>query len=335
MAAVHTARKKAARKRRWVVAALLLALVAIGIGGWRVQRHSQQLAQELAKRLAREQQLEQRIAEAQAEEDRRLKAIEAARLAQQQALREAEQDRSDAETALSEKELAEQERAQATAAAERARRLAAEAERRAAAERKKREAEWARFAAALERVMPSERSGWNLTATVPQEFDRERRSRLAGVLLANQGYRAIIEDGGDPARAQSLKQYLVDAGVPPEVLHRAAGKRLRLLIADTILNTPAPAPAEPPLPSAPKAAAPKPAAAGPGYQIQVASLRDPADAERLAGELRAKKYQVELDSATRQGWTRVLVGPFNSRTEAERVEGRLRSGGYDTWLQQR
>ena len=327
--------RKAPKLRGWAVGLMALVLLGLGIGAWQTRQRSGELAAELEQRLERERSLEERIAEARAEEDRRLDAIEAARLAREQALREAEQDRNDTQTALSEKETADQERDQAAAAAERARRIAAEADRRAAEERKKRETEWARFAAALEKVAPARRSGWTLTADLPSDFGLERRSRLAGVLLANQGYRAIIEDGGDPARAHALKQYLIDAGIPPEVLHRAAGERMRLLIADTILNTPPPAPPEPPLPSRPKGVAPKPATAGPRFQIQVASLRDPTDAERLARELRAKKYPVELDGATRKGWTRVLVGPLGSRAEAERVEGRLQSGGYDTWVQQR
>ncbi len=322
-------------KSKGIVLALAAALVALAAGAWFTHQKASELEQQLARRLERERALEQRIAEAQAEEDRRLDAIEAARQAQQKALEDAELDRSGAAEALTDKELADQERSEAELAAERARLAAAEAERRAAEERKKREAEWDRFSRALTKLAPTKRSGWELTVDLPKKLDLERRSRLAGVLLANQGYRVVIEDGGDPAGAEALKQYLIGTGIPPEVLHRAAGKQRRLLAADTILNTPKPVSPEPPLPSAPaRAAAPKPPA-GPQFQIQVASLRDANDAKKLASELRAKKYPVELDSHSRAGWTRVLVGPLDGRADAERTEGRLRSGGYDTWLQRR
>lgn len=327
-----------------VALALGVLLAALAGAVWVSHDNARKLEGQLAVRLERERALEQRIAEAQAEEDRRLDAIEAARLAELKARQDAEQDRSDADAALTDKEQADQERSAAEQAAELARRAAAEAERRAAEERKKREAEWSRLSNALSKLAPTQRSGWQLTVELPKKFDLERRSRLAGVLLANQGYRVVIEDGGDPAGAEELRQYLIEAGIPPEVLHRAAGKQRRLLAADTILNTPGPPPAEPPLPAATEKVEkakkvnqvklPQPAA-GERFQIQVASLRNAADAERLAAELRAKKYPVALDSESRAGWTRVLVGPLDSRSAAERIEGRLRSGGYDTWLQRR
>ena len=228
---------------------------------------------------------------------------------------------------------------------------AAEAERRAAEERKKREQEWARFARALAAVVPTQRDGWTLSAAFPPNLEREKLSRLAGVLLAVQGYQAVLEDAGDPVRAERIKQYLIAAGAPPEVLHRAAGqgKLMRLRIADTILQEAAPPPPEPVLPAAPssaraaapssaRAAAPAKSASRPAaaaFQIQVASFRDGAEARRLAAALRADGHQVEIDAASRAGWVRVLVGPFAERAAAERAERRLRNGGHDTWLQRR
>ena len=349
-------------KHKGAILALCILLLALAGAAWVVSERGRELQAELAKQLEREQLLKDRIAEAQAEEDRRLAAIEAARKAREAALEKAERDRTDAAEALTEKQIADQERDEAALAAERALQLAAEADRRAAAERKKREAEWSRFAAALDKVAPTGRADWELIAELPPDLGLERRSRLAGVFLANQGYRVVIEDGGDTASAEKLQQYLIDAGLPREVLHRASGDRMRLRVYDTILNSPEPPPVEPPLPAAvqkiknkkasepkkaekPKESEPKTSTAKEAapissdgeqqYQIQVASVRNPVEAERLAAELRAKKYPVELDTTSREGWTRILVGPLDSRNAAERVQARLRSGGYDTWLQQR
>ncbi len=217
---------------------LLAAVLALGAGAWRTSRQAADMEAELHRRHAREQQLQQRLAEAQAEEDRRLDAIEAARRAHEEAVRAAEHHRAETEVALSAKEAADQDQREAALAAERAHKAAVEAERRAREEREKREREWSRFAAALGKVAPTQRSGWKLTADLGAGLDLERRSRLAGVLLANQGYRAVIEDGGDAARAEELRRYIVAAGVPSEVLHQTAGKRHRLTISDTILNDP-------------------------------------------------------------------------------------------------
>jgi flagellar biosynthesis GTPase FlhF len=224
------------------VGLLLAAVLAVGAGAWRTSRQAAALESELNRRHAREQQLQQRLAEAQAEEDRRLDAIEAARRAHEEAVQAAEHDRAETEAALSDKQAADQDRREAALAAERAHKLAVEAERRAREEREKREREWSRLAAALGKVAPTQRSGWELTVDLGAGLDLERRSRLAGVLLANQGYWAVIEDGGDAARAEELRRYIVSAGVPSEVLHQTAGKRHRLTISDTILNDPPPKP---------------------------------------------------------------------------------------------
>lgn len=323
----------------WPALLALASIVAVGAAAWVVSQGVARRQEQLDERLGRQQNLEARLAEARAEEDRRRAAIEQAERDRRQALENAEQDRSGAEAAAEQKLRADEARAAAAEAAQQAMRQAAEAKRRAAEERKKREEEWTRLARALGKVAPTERSGWTIITVFPPNLERERLSRLAGILLANQGYQAVLEDAGDPARAEQIKKYLIAAGAPPEVLHRAAGKgdRMRLLVSDTILNEPQPPPAEPALPDPPSAKSGRTAATPlqEGYQIQVAAFQDPSDAKRLAKTLRTNGHPVEVDSESRQGWVRVLVGPFADRTAAERAERKLRDAGRETWLQRR
>lgn len=60
-----------------------------------------------------------------------------------------------------------------------------------------------------------------------------------------------------------------------------------------------------------------------GYQLQVASFKDPADADRLVEELRRRGHRAFRQAAyvpERGLWHRVRVGPFKSRFEAQRYK---------------
>lgn len=57
-----------------------------------------------------------------------------------------------------------------------------------------------------------------------------------------------------------------------------------------------------------------------GYQLQVASFKDPAEAERLVQDLRRRGHRAFSQAAhvpERGLWHRVRIGPFRSRGEAE------------------
>ncbi len=78
-----------------------------------------------------------------------------------------------------------------------------------------------------------------------------------------------------------------------------------------------------------------PGEANPGvHRLQAAALRDPEQAEKLAGRLAGlleQKADSVLDAAT--GLYRVRVGRFADREAAEEARGRLRVGGFDdVWI---
>lgn len=67
--------------------------------------------------------------------------------------------------------------------------------------------------------------------------------------------------------------------------------------------------------------APVPAGAEGGYQLQVASFKDQAEADRFAEALRRRGHRAHRQAAyvgDRGLWHRVRVGPFETKVEAER-----------------
>lgn len=60
-----------------------------------------------------------------------------------------------------------------------------------------------------------------------------------------------------------------------------------------------------------------------GFQLQVASFKDPADADKLVEELRRRGHRAFRQAAyvpDRGLWHRVRIGPFKSRLEAQRYK---------------
>lgn len=91
---------------------------------------------------------------------------------------------------------------------------------------------------------------------------------------------------------------------------------------------PPPRPALTPTPSPPTAGAPSPAAGG--WFVQLGSFAQRANAERLAGELRAKGFSslVVPGGGSSGGLFRVRAGPVGDRTTAEELAARLGRAGY-------
>lgn len=58
------------------------------------------------------------------------------------------------------------------------------------------------------------------------------------------------------------------------------------------------------------------------YLIQVASFKNRAEADRMKAALTLKGFDVRVVATLQQqvNWFRVIVGPFNSRTEAEKTQ---------------
>ncbi|MCC5868213.1 MAG: SPOR domain-containing protein [Gammaproteobacteria bacterium] len=99
---------------------------------------------------------------------------------------------------------------------------------------------------------------------------------------------------------------------------------------------PAPSPAPSPAPTASPPATASPSAAPPAttdganWVVQLGSFGDRDNAERLAEELRGKRYQSFVTRVDTDGRTlhRVRVGPGGAREEADRLLERLRADGY-------
>lgn len=90
----------------------------------------------------------------------------------------------------------------------------------------------------------------------------------------------------------------------------------------------APAPATPsPTATAPAASRPAPAASAEGlYRVSVGAFANADNAGRLADRFRDDGFPVFI--GTQGDLSLVLVGPYDSETEAERAAERVRAGGY-------
>jgi cell division septation protein DedD len=80
-----------------------------------------------------------------------------------------------------------------------------------------------------------------------------------------------------------------------------------------------------------KAATPPPLVAR-DIHLQLAAVRVKEDAEALVDTLRKKGYAVQLNSQTRDGWNRVIVGPFPTDRAAQDMKAKLEKDGYKSIL---
>ena len=66
----------------------------------------------------------------------------------------------------------------------------------------------------------------------------------------------------------------------------------------------------------------------PSPPLQLAAVRVKEDAEALVDTLRKKGYAVQLNSQPRDGWHRVIVGPFPTDRAAQDMKAKLEKDGY-------
>jgi outer membrane protein OmpA-like peptidoglycan-associated protein len=245
----------------WVIvsAALVLALAVFGsIRLWQLGKEAEQLSRQVEESVQR---------------------VEAIAERSEEALIRASQAEENALQAAQARELAERARAEFERIAEEAREEAQAARQEADAVRKEREAELARMEKALGQIAETRRTALGLVMSLGEDtlrfdFDkatlrlehRETLSRIAGVLLASKGYRIDVfghtDDIGteeynlrlSQRRAQAVRNYLVEAGIDPEIIStkgygkssprargttpeaRAANRRVEIAIIDSVIQ---------------------------------------------------------------------------------------------------
>lgn len=233
-----------AAPRNWLLYGVLGALLVLaGLMLLQSWRQSQDLERRLAASEQREVLLEEQVSqETQTASDLRRRAEIAqahATEAQKEAL-EAAQLRGQAEW---ESELARIEAEQAQRSSERAEARAAESEQEYQELKSARQRELDRMQRALSAIVDTERTALGMLMRLGEdslqfEFDKaaireqdtELLSRIAGVLLSSHGYRLAVyghTDDQGPAnynqqlserRAEAVRQYFVEAGVPEEII---------------------------------------------------------------------------------------------------------------------
>jgi outer membrane protein OmpA-like peptidoglycan-associated protein len=259
--------------RSWVWLALVVLLASgLGLTFFVNRSRNRALQQEMA---ILRQQIEDVGTKAESARSRAASAEESAR--QSATAREkAEMSRGAAEAEAKQAvEQADQARQQAEAAHQEKMQALAEAER----SRKEREEEMIRLQEALGKIAETRRTAMGLvmnldSSAIQFEFDkagllppnREVLSRIAGILLTSKGYRITVyghtDDVGSEGynqelserRARTVRDYLVEAGISPEIIAikaygktkplvegktpeaRAKNRRVELEIVDTILN---------------------------------------------------------------------------------------------------
>ncbi len=259
--------------RPWVFVALGVVLVAgVGISLYINRTRSKALQQEVAGLRQRMEEIDSKA------ESARSRATAAEQSARQSAIAkdQAENKREAAEAeAKQASEIAEEAKQRAAAAEQEKQAAVAEADRI----RKEREEELSRLQEALQKIAETRRTAMGLVMNLDSnaiqfEFDkavlksvnREVLSRIAGILLTSKGYHITVyghtDDVGSEAynqelserRAQAVRDYLVEAGIGPQIIAtkgygktnpllagktpqaRAKNRRVEVEIVDTILN---------------------------------------------------------------------------------------------------
>jgi len=261
------------------VVVLGLGLIIVSAMLWSASNRIERLKGEVA-------QLEARLAESRLQNSELQKMAERVREKAEAASREAEETAEALRRAEQEKEAAQERAEQALEQSEEAQseaeRMRAEAERirREADEmRERRKAELDRMQQALSKIAEARRTPMGIVIDLGQDsflfdFDkatlrpenREILSRIAGVLLASRGYRLYVyghtDDVGSAEynrklserRANAVKKYLVDAGIPAELIEakgfgkssprvpgttpeaRQKNRRVEIGVVDTIID---------------------------------------------------------------------------------------------------
>lgn len=126
-----------------------------------------------------------------------------------------------------------------------------------------------------------------------------------------------IRPTADPASASAAPARPSPEATPPVVPPGIAAPTL----------TPPGAPTVAPAPPTADAAPPPAASAPSGFLVQVGAFARPANATALVATLRAEGYRAQAIALT-SDLTAVVVGPFGSGREADRVRRDLVAAGY-------
>jgi outer membrane protein OmpA-like peptidoglycan-associated protein len=258
--------RRLSRPALWLILLAVVVLAAAIYGSLRIRSLEQQVA-----RLSR--QVEESTKRVEAVGERSAEAMIRASQAEENSLRAARG-----------REQAEQARAEYERIAESAKQEAQQARAEADRVRQEREAELDRMQKALSQIAETRRTALGLVMnlgedTLKFDFDkatlrpenRELLSRIAGVLLTSKGYRIDVfghtDDIGtdeynlklSQRRAQSVRNYLVEAGVDPEIIAtqglgkssprvpgttpaaRTANRRVEIAIVDSVIEMLGPA----------------------------------------------------------------------------------------------
>lgn len=235
-------RQEPSRRSPALLAALIVAVLAgLGYLGYQVSQRASRL----------EAQVTSLAAETRDANLRSREALERAQLAEASARAAAEgRQAAEAQTATAQGET-EKARVEATTARDEAVRAQAEADRI----RKRAEAEMNRLEDALGKIAETHRTALGVVMNLGSEHlkfefdkaelraeDRELLSRVAGILLSSQDYTVSVNGHTDDVgsdtynqklserRAQAVRDYLVKAGLPPEILSVTGhGKALPLV----------------------------------------------------------------------------------------------------------
>jgi outer membrane protein OmpA-like peptidoglycan-associated protein len=256
-------RQEPSRRSPLLLVALFVAVLAgLGYLGYQMAQRARRLEEQVTSLAAETRDANQRAREA----------LERAQLAETSARAAAEgRQAAEAQTVTAQGE-AEKARVEASTARDDAARAQAEADQI----RKRAEAEMNRLEEALSKVAETHRTALGVVMNLGSDYlkfefdraelrqeDRELLSRVAGILLSSQDYTVSVnghtDDVGSDAynqklserRAQAVRDYLVKAGVPPDVLSvsghgkavplvrspddtaRAKNRRVELAIANT------------------------------------------------------------------------------------------------------
>ncbi len=121
-----------------------------------------------------------------------------------------------------------------------------------------------------------------------------------------------------PEKAAEVGSDKASAAVAPTAAADAASQLAASQLAASQL-------AAPPPPPAAAARASSAAALADGYRVQLGVFGDPANADNLQAELAARGMPAHIQS-------RVVLGPYRSRAEAERAQEQLRKEGAEAGM---
>jgi OOP family OmpA-OmpF porin len=275
------------RRSRFLFPVIALIVLAVAVGFlWQMGTRIQKLEHRLtASEQRADAATEKMLQYAREREEARAKANEALKEASQ-AKTQAEQEASarlqaelEADRKRQESEIAQARAQHALDQSKEARAEADQAREELTGMRQRREAELNRMQEALNHIAPTRRTPTGMVMQLSDEafqfdFDsaalrqenREKLSRIAGVLLASEGYRLFIDGHTDDVgsteynldlsqrRARSVRDYLVEAGIPNDIVAvhgfgksnplvkektreaRQKNRRVEIGIVDTIIN---------------------------------------------------------------------------------------------------